>query len=209
MATAKKPPKTRQTTHSSTTSVLPNTAPQAVQPAASVTTMSASQRLSFTKITGTSPSRLTKIIGLHPDNSLRKESVAQLYEGTCCRVEIDGLDALRIHLDSLTSAQALTWGITHAQTADLCTEASEEAKAQGAIARTRENFRFPNAPGLLMLDHDGLPAGSLTLDEFRSTLLAAVPALTTAPMLGRPSASRQMIWTDFEALCGEPEVLFT
>ena len=189
MATAKKPPKTRQTTHSSTTSVLPNTAPQAVQPAASVTTMSASQRLSFTKITGTSPSRLTKIIGLHPDNSLRKESVAQLYEGTCCRVEIDGLDALRVHLDRLTSAQALTWGSTHAQTADFCTEASEEANAQGAIARTRENFRFPNAPGLLMLDHDGLPAGSLTLDEFRSTLLAAVPALTTAPMLGRPSAS--------------------
>lgn len=112
MTTAKKPPKTRQTTHSSTTSALPNTAAQAVRPAASVTTMSATQRLSFTKITGTSPSRLTKIIGLHPDNSLRKESVAQLYEGTCSRVEIDGLDALRIYLDSLTSAQALTWGIS-------------------------------------------------------------------------------------------------
>ena len=30
-----------------------------------------------------------------------------------------------------------------------------------AIARTRENFKFRAAPGVMMLDHDGLPNGEL------------------------------------------------
>lgn len=186
MATSKKPPKTPQTTQSSTGAVL---AAESTQAAASVTTTSSTLLLTFTEITGTSPNRLTKIIGLHADGSLRKDSVAQLYEGQCRRVEIDGLASLRTHLDGLTCAQAVTWGLTQDQTADLCTDANAVAKAQGAIARTRANFRFANAPGVLMLDHDGLPEASLTLDQFRSTLLAAAPVLASAPMLGRPSAS--------------------
>lgn len=163
MATSTKPPKTLQTTQSSTTVASADAAAESTLAAASTTTTSASLMLAFTEITGTLPSRLTKVLGLNPDSSLRKETAAQLSAGKCRRIDVDGLVSLRSHLDGLTSAQAVTWGITRADTADLCTEGNTGAKAQGAIARTRANFRFANDPGLMMLDHDGLLNGSLTL----------------------------------------------
>jgi hypothetical protein len=189
MATTKKPPKTRQTTLASKTVARPFTAADSSQAVASATIIPSTLLLSFTEITGTSPNRLTKTIGLNSDGSLRKETAAQLHAGTARRIEVKGLESLRNHFDGLTNAKAVSWGITRDIVADICTEANEDAKVQGAIARTRENFRFANAPGVMMLDHDGLPNGSLTLDLFRLRLLAAAPALTVAPLLGRPSAS--------------------
>ncbi len=176
---AKNPPKTRQTTPSVTTAPLPATDSQT----ASITP------LAFTVITGIVPTRLTKVIGLNPDGTIRKETAANLSQGTAQRVVVHGLEGLRDHLDGLTSAQAVTWGVTRADQSNLCTNADRGAQQHGAIARTRDNFEFRRAPGLMMLDHDGLPNGSLSLDQFRARLLTAAPALTNAPMLGRPSAS--------------------
>lgn len=144
---------------------------------------------SYTEITGTIPQRLTKIIGLTPEGDLRKESAANLTSGTCRRLEVADLQEFSDHLDRLTSANALVFGISTERQATLCTNDNTEALSQGAIARTRENFSFPKGSGIMMLDHDGLPDGSLTLDEFRMRLLKAVPVLATASMLGRPSAS--------------------
>lgn len=176
---AKNPPKTRQTTPAAHTATLP----------ASENLTASTTPLAFTVITGTVPTRLTKVIGLNPDGSMRKETAASLSQGTAQRVEVHGLEALRDHLDGLTSAQAVAWGVTRADQATLCTNADTEAQQQGAIARTRDNFEFRRAPGLMMQDHDGLPNGALSLDQFRTRLLTAAPALTNAPMLGRPSAS--------------------
>lgn len=146
-------------------------------------------RLVFTKVTGIQPTRLTKIIGLHPDGTLRKETAAHLAMGTAQQVAVPDLKTLAQALDRLTSANAVTWGVMQATQATLCTQADTHAQAQGALARTRDNFAYRRGPGVMMLDHDGLPSGSLTLDEFQNRLLVAAPALTNAPMLGRPSAS--------------------
>ena len=162
---------------------------EAAKPEINTGLSTATAPLVFTEITGIIPTRLTKIIGLNPDGTVRKETAAHLSHGTTKRVEVNGLAALRDHLDGLNSANAMAWGVTRDADATLCTQAHTEAQEQGAIARTRENFTFPHGPGILMLDHDGLPNGSLTQDQFRDRLLAAAPALTHAPMLGRPSAS--------------------
>jgi hypothetical protein len=120
---------------------------------------------------------------------LRKETTAHLSQGTSQRIQVKDLKALRNHLDKLTSANAVAWGQTTDAQASLCTRTDTEAQAQGAIARTRDNFKFHQGPGIMMLDHDGLPLGSLTLDQFRDRLVVAAPALADASMLGRPSAS--------------------
>ena len=179
MATTNKPPKTRQTT------------PEAIEVAEQVLTgiTPVLRPLAFTEITGIVPTRLTKIIGLNADGTLRKETAANLSQGTTRRIEINGLEKLRDHLDGLTHANAAAWGVTVNVSTTLCTQSDTDAQEQGAIARTRENFKFERNPGLMMLDHDGVPDCSLTLDQFRTRLLAAAPVLTDAPMLGRPSAS--------------------
>lgn len=41
----------------------------------------------------------------------------------------------------------------------VCTQGNAQAQQAGAIACTRENFQLAVAPGVMMLDHDGLPDG--------------------------------------------------
>ena len=122
--------------------------------------------LAFTVITGIQPARLTKIIGLHANGSMRKETSAMLSRGQAQTVVVADLHCLRSHLDSLTNAQAVSWGITKDDAVAVCTQGDTEAQQEGAIARTRENFKFRAAPGVMMLDHDGLPDGELSPLQF-------------------------------------------
>ena len=93
------------------------------------------------------------------------------------------LNGLKSHLDGLTSAQAVTWGVTKQEAVAVCTQGNAEAQQAGAIARTRENFQFMAAPGVMMLDHDGLPDGELSPNQFRDRLIAAAPALADAAVV--------------------------
>lgn len=199
---------TQKTTHSTTTGAKnPPQTPQTT-PAVNATAptpinnglSTATTPLVFTEITGTIPTRLTKIIGLNPDGTIRKETAANLSQGTAKRIEVNGLVELRNHLDGLTSANAIAWGATRDAAITLCIRADTEAQEQGAIARTRENFAYPSGPGIVMLDHDSLPNGSLTLEQFRDRLMAAASALAHAPMLGRPSASAGCIHPNGQVL---------
>jgi len=158
--------------------------------------------LAFTVITGIQPTRLTKIIGLNATGGMRKETSAMLSRGQAQRVAVADLAGLKSHLDNLTSAQAVTWGVTKDEAVAVCTQADLEAQQAGAIARTRENFKFRAAPGVMMLDHDGLPDGELSPLQFRNRLIAAAPALADAPMLWRPSASAGCVDPDGTILSG-------
>lgn len=158
--------------------------------------------LAFTVVTGTQPDRLTKVIGLNANGSLRKETSAMLSRGRAQRVLVEDLNGLKSCLDALTSAQAVTWGVTQDETVDICTQGDTEAQQAGAIARTRKNFRFAAAPGVLMLDHDGLPDEELSPEQLRDGLITAVPALADAPMLWRPSASAGCVASDGSVLSG-------
>ncbi len=157
--------------------------------------------LAFTVITGIKPARLTKIIGLNTHGGMRKETSAMLVS-QAQRVVVADLSDLKSHLDTLTSAQAVTWGVTKDDAVAVCTQGDTEAQQAGAIARTRENFKFRAAPGLMMLDHDGLSDGELSPLQFRDRLIAAAPALADAPMLWRPSASAGCVGPDGSVLSG-------
>ncbi|MFC7410244.1 hypothetical protein [Hydrogenophaga atypica] len=158
--------------------------------------------LAFTVITGVKPSRLTKVIGVNAHGSMRKETSAMLSQGYAQRVFVSNLYELKQHLDALTSAQAVTWGVTKDDAVAVCTQGDTNALQMGAVARTRENFKFRAAPGVMMLDHDGLPDGELSPLQFRDHLIAAAPALADAPMLWRPSASAGCVGPDGVVLSG-------
>lgn len=161
--------------------------------------------LVFTVITSTRPDRLTKIIGVDKSGKMTKESAANLIAGTSQRVQVSGLEQLRDVLDSLGSDKAVTWGVTEAEEVALCTERDDQAKAQGAIARSRENFSFPaGQPGAMMNDHDGVAPGmaDLSPEEFRQRLIDAVPVLAQTLMLWRPSASAGCVRADGTVLTG-------
>lgn len=158
--------------------------------------------LALTVITSIQPARLTKTIGLNAKGGMRKETSATLSRGQAQRVDVADLVALRSLLESLTSAQAVTWGVTKDNNVEVCTQADTEAQQVGAIARTRDNFKFRDTPGVMMLDHDGLPDGELSALEFRERIIAAAPTLAAAPMLWRPSASAGCVAPDGSALSG-------
>lgn len=145
--------------------------------------------LAFTVITGVQPARLTKVIGMNATGGMRKETSAMLSRGRAQHVLVADLNGLKQHLEALTSAQAVTWGVTKEDPVEVCTQGDAQAQRAGAIARTRENFKFSAAPGVMMLDHDGLPDGELSPLQFRDRLIAAAPSLADAPMLWLPSAS--------------------
>lgn len=158
--------------------------------------------LALTVITGIQPARMTKIIGMNANGGMRKETSAMLSRGHAQRMVVTDLNGLKSHLETLTSAQAVTWGVTKDDAVAVCTQGDTEAQQTGAVARTRENFKFRAAPGVMMLDHDGLPDGELLPLQFRDRLIAAAPALADAPMLWRPSASASCVAPDGGILSG-------
>ena len=174
----------------------------AVEPAQITPSKLSKKSLSFTVITGIQPTRLTKIIGLDGEGGMRKETSAMLSRGQAQRVAVADLIGLKSHLDTLTSAQAVAWGVTKDDFVAVCTQDDTESQQTGAIARTRENFKFRAAPGVMMLDHDGLPNEELSPLQFRDRLIAAAPALVDAPMLLRPSASAGCVAPDGSILSG-------
>ena len=168
----------------------------------SVTPPPPKQPLVFTVVTSIKPARLTKRIGLNAHGGMRKETSAMLSRGHAQCVAVADLNELKSYLDTLTSAQAVTWGVTKNDAVEVCTQADTKAQQAGAIARTRENFKFRAAPGVMMLDHDGLPDGELSPLQFRDRLIAAAPVLASAPMLWRPSASAGCVNPDGGILSG-------
>lgn len=142
----------------------------------------------YTTFTSHRPEVLTKIIRLQSDGSIEKKSAASMHSGTAERTAVQCLEELARNLDRLDSSQAVGWGVARPERAAIVTE--KEAQEQpGALTRTRQHFTFAPGPGVMMLDHDGVPEGALGAEALRDRLIAACPALADAPMLWRPSSS--------------------
>lgn len=154
------------------------------------------RKLTFTAIQGAQPNRLTKVLGLDGEGNLRKEAAAQLVHGAAQTVTVNGLEELRAFLEGLDSSHAVTWGRMHQDAAIICASYDVAAQEQGALPRTRKNFHFGKQPGIMMLDHDGHPEGSLMRDDVRDRLITAAHVLLEAPMLWRPSASAGCVHPD-------------
>ena len=148
--------------------------------------------LSFTQITATVPARLCKGFSLGRNGEIEKRSAGQLVEGYFKTVRVPTLAALVAHLDTLGPSEAVTWGTTpRYETGRIVTKGTlGDSPPPGTVARTREYFHFPRAPGVWMLDYD--PAkGTVALgaDVLFGILRDAAPILNGYPMAWRPSAS--------------------
>ena len=143
--------------------------------------------LSFTVFTSTFPTLLSKRFELK-DGKLDKSSVANMAEGTAHLTTCQDLRAFNQYLQSLTSAQALGYGIAPGY--PVATIRPNGRLREGDIARTGEFFKFSDGPGIMMLDHDGTQDGvALSAVELRARLIMAVPEFAHASMLWRVSAS--------------------
>jgi hypothetical protein len=159
-------------------------------------------RLQFTVYTSTAPQRLTKVFGLAADGTLTRTTAASMSAGTAQRAAAASLTELADRLDRLTSAQAVGWGIGASELSTVVAQDADTGTDPTRVSRTRRNFVYPKGPGILMLDHDGIPEGALDRDGLRLRLIDACPALALAPMLWRPSASAGLLAPDGRELTG-------
>jgi hypothetical protein len=155
----------------------------------------------YTTLTSETPPRLTKVFGLDADGKLTKQTSANMTAGIAERTSAANLHELAARLDTLTSAQAVAWGVTGADVVAITT-ADREGRDLDVLARTRRNFAFLKGPGILMLDHDDAPGEPLDRDTLRDKLFDAIPVLAGAPMLWRPSSSAGLCAPDGRVLTG-------
>jgi hypothetical protein len=166
--------------------------------------------ISVTVIESAQPMFMTKKFSLKPDGTLSKTSIAELTSGLCQTFGLKTLREFADFLDDLKSNQAMLYGISpeHPQ-AHVVTKAKlAENQTPNTITRTRDFFQFAPVPGVMMLDHDGVPDGQdeLTPEQLRAKLIDVAPMLGDAAMLWRPSASSGIAATDgrqLTRLCGQ------
>lgn len=120
---------------------------------------------SCTLITSTKPSVVTKEFELDEDGKLTKKTSAQVIEGKIRTVGFSDLKGFAQLLEGLEHNQFLTYGIPVVAEATLVTESvwAKEGRPKHKLPRTKENFRWPSGPGILMLDYDAPKDGSPTL----------------------------------------------
>ncbi len=159
----------------------------------------AATALAFTRFASTG-GPLTKTFTLHPDGTVGKKAAAQLWKGRAERVEVRTLEELRDVLEGLTDRQALGWGVPTGGRREVTIAPGKTvaggAAPPGAVARTKQGFKWSDGPGIWMLDHDGGRDGGPAMPSAKliERLIAAVPELAQAPMLVGRSASASVVW---------------
>ena len=165
-------------------------------------------KLTLTRFTATNPSRLSKAFTLK-GNTLVPHPGGNLIDGHADRIETD-IAGLVDLLTTLGPQHALSFGVAREASARVVTSAAyDDAVAhcrtedEVIIARTRDHFDWPAAPGVFMGDYDAPATGEpLTREELLAALAAAAPALATAATIWRPSASSCIFTSRGEQLRG-------
>lgn len=149
---------------------------------------------------------LSKSLALY-EGRLKKTAAADLVDGTATRAAVPDLSSFAKILEGLGSHEALTFGITGAEQAQLCTqEALASGRAPvGAICRARANFAWRKGRGILMLDIDRPRDGSTPLRamDFDELLARLLPWWSKSARLYRPSASAFIYDVDGNELSGQ------
>lgn len=144
---------------------------------------------------------LTKTLHLNTEGVLEKLKADPLYEGMAEVLTLTSLKELQEVHCQLDKHQALGYGIfddTKSSIMPLSTLKHQQAFGDAAVARSSQYFTFPfNIGGVVMLDFDPLPDASVDLfnlpvvneDNILDLLFEIEPALKSAPLLLKPSAS--------------------
>lgn len=139
-------------------------------------------------LTSANPARLTKQWELI-DGEPVKTSAGEMLEGLAARVPVAGpADLVRL-LAALQEGQALVFGLPPEVSCRVTTQ-QKLADSPGAIARTKEHFKWSDGSGWMMLDYDPQEGKApLTREELLAALYRAAPGLRAAPMVWGVSSS--------------------
>lgn len=105
---------------------------------------------SITILTNTS-GYMTKVFSRNNDGSINKSPAANLYKGHFEVTAIAALSELDACLSKLKPSQVVTYGRPAALNGEVVAD-HLLSQTPGAISRTRANWTFPHAQGILMLD---------------------------------------------------------
>ncbi|EDM72848.1 hypothetical protein RAZWK3B_01470 [Roseobacter sp. AzwK-3b] len=158
----------------------------------------------LTIVTATKPTRLSKGFQLDDNGLLKTLPGGNLVTGAAEVKEIASLQDLAAILKQLTSANALIYGVPINEAARVVTRKmfADAGSPAGVTTRTNDAFRWPEGPGVLMLDYDPPNGGDpLACDELVGEIRAAAPGLADAAMLWWSSAS-SCIWAGDKELRG-------
>ncbi len=146
-------------------------------------------------ITSREPAILSKSFRLSPDGSLEKHNGGALFRGSVQRQTVRNPRELADLLSRLNSQQALCFGVPD-RDAEIV-PISELSQHPGAIARTREFFRWLSGNGVMLLDYDPEDGrDALPFADLLVALTQAMADLAMAPMVAYPSASSGIYSTD-------------
>jgi len=140
------------------------------------------------------------------DGKLVKNAAADLVNGMAHRVHVEDIEHLAQIVCSLTSQEALTFGVPPFEHGRITTQdyvAMGKAPI-GAVPRDKEHFKWPEGEGGLMLDidqpHDGSePFTAKTFDDLMEDML---PWWRNVSRFYRPSVSAFVYGPDGQKLSG-------
>ena len=146
---------------------------------------------------------LGKRFELMPDGTVTKGNRAELTHGRAQRFVVNSLKEFANLRASLSSQQALGFGVCDHEFAKLVSKRAaarhpQLAAADGValVTRTTTHFRWSAGPGVLMLDHDPLPGcPAMGPEELHNALCSAFPLLRNVHMLWVPSAGSCIVAT--------------
>lgn len=143
----------------------------------------------FTQMRSETP--LSKEYWTGADGCIAKHAAAQMSRGKAQRTAMP-FSQLQNILKNATKNHALCYGIHAIDRPDVVAvvDKGSLARVPDAIARTKEYFRYPEKPGLLMMDHDPSEyVERMTPDELLAALTAIHPSIAHAARIVRGSVS--------------------
>lgn len=140
----------------------------------------------------TSRDRCTKLFRKDRDGSIERINGGEIAAGEILVRKVAAVGDLAFLIASLTPKQALTYGepINGAKRLMTRKAYAKAGKPKDATPRTNDAFRWPNGPGVMMLDYD-VPAGATPLgrDDLIEVITDAAPGLSLSSYVWMPSAS--------------------
>lgn len=157
-----------------------------------------------TIISSENPSTLGKTYSLATDGTLTKTTAGQMVAGAFEVRAFSSAEDLATLLSGITTAQALCSSVpvNGQRSGSIATKATATTRTD-AITRTKAEWQFAAAPGLLVLDYDAPQSGqALGLHAVWRALVEMCPALAIAGVVGWFSGS-SLIYSGDDQLTGE------
>ena len=163
--------------------------------------------LKLTQVTTRKPRRLSKHFEIR-QGKLTREQGGKMTEGTCAVREFVDMTEFATFLNKLRPNEALIYGVPNdMETAEIVLKKTydklSETERVGKVSRSKECFRWPDSPGIFMIDYDPEnDANVLKKTELLALLHKVIPEFKDVSKVWWPSSSSHICRTDGTDLTG-------